>query len=83
MNHPNEYPKLQSDPTTNYVEEVIKPNIKKADPELYAAYDTYQSNGLPPGAICNPGMDAIRAALYPAETDSAVPCRNMKQLWKR
>lgn len=69
LNHPNEYPKLQSDPTTNYVEEVIKPNIKKADPELYAAYDTYQSNGLPPGAICNPGMDAIRAALYPAETD--------------
>ena len=69
LNHPNEYPKLQSDPTTNYVEDVIKPNIKKADPELYAAYDTYQSNGLPPGAICNPGMDAIRAALYPAETD--------------
>lgn len=69
LNHPNEYPKLQSDPTTNYVEEVIKPNIKKADPQLYAAYDTYQSNGLPPGAICNPGMDAIRAALYPAETD--------------
>lgn len=69
LNHPNEYPKLQSDPTKNYVEEVIKPNIKKADPQLYASYDTYQSNGLPPGAICNPGMDAIRAALYPAETD--------------
>lgn len=69
LNNPTEYPKLQSDPTTNYVEDVIKPNIKNADPKIFNTYDTYESNGLPPGAICNPGLDAIRAALYPADTD--------------
>ncbi len=69
LNHSTEYPKLQSDPTGNYVEEVIKPNIKNADPKIFSTYDTYESDGLPPGAICNPGLDAIRAALYPADTD--------------
>ncbi len=33
------------------------------------AYDTYKCEGLPAGAICNPGLDAINAALYPADTD--------------
>ena len=69
LNNSTEYSKLQSDPTKNYVEDVIKPNIKNGDPEAFNTYDTYESNGLPPGAICNPGLDAIRAALYPADTD--------------
>ena len=32
------------------------------------AYNTYENAGLPPGAICNPGADALRAAVYPANT---------------
>ena len=32
-------------------------------------YNTYQVQGFPPGAICNPGKDAIKAVLYPEETD--------------
>ena len=32
-------------------------------------YDTYKIEGLPPGPICNPGMDAIVAALSPADTE--------------
>ena len=32
------------------------------------SYDTYENAGLPPGAICNPGADALRAAVYPANT---------------
>ena len=32
------------------------------------AYDTYENAGLPPGAICNPGADALSAAVYPANT---------------
>ena len=32
-------------------------------------YNTYVINGMPEGAICNPGIYAIEAALYPADTD--------------
>lgn len=32
-------------------------------------YNTYQHAGLPPTAISNPGIDALRAALSPADTN--------------
>jgi UPF0755 protein len=32
-------------------------------------YNTYMFPGLPPGPICNPGIDAILAAINPAKTD--------------
>lgn len=69
LNKPDQFPKLQSDPTTGYVDDVIKPHIDRYDEELFNKYDTYICNGLPAGAICNPGYDAIQAALYPASTD--------------
>ena len=31
--------------------------------DILKAYDTYQGEGLPPGAICSPGLDAIDAVL--------------------
>lgn len=37
----------------------------------YGGYDTYQVEGLPAGAICNPGMDAIIAALRPSADGDA------------
>ena len=32
-------------------------------------YNTYKIKGLPPGAICSPGYDAIFSVVFPAETD--------------
>lgn len=32
-------------------------------------YNTYLHAGLPPGPICNPGLDSITAAVKPADTD--------------
>lgn len=78
LNNPDEYPLLQSDPTTNYVEEIIKPNIEFKSEAMFKAYDTYQGAGLPPGPICNPGLDAINAVLYPAESDYYYFCSNLE-----
>ena len=63
------YPQLQSNPTSNYVRDVIKPNQEVQNILMQDAYDTYTGVGLPPGAINNPGKDAIEAVLYPSQTD--------------
>ncbi len=39
-------------------------------------YDTYEKTGLPAGAICNPGMDAIKAALAPEDTSYYFFCHD-------
>ena len=54
---------LNSDPTMYYP---YKQNTAPAG--FDSSYDTYKIKGLPPGPICNPGMDAINAVLSPAET---------------
>lgn len=69
LNNPDEFPKLQSDPTTNYVNNVIKPNQEVYNKTMIEAYDTYQGAGLPPGAICNPGIEAIDAVLANQKSD--------------
>lgn len=78
LKNPNEYPLLQSDPTTNYVEEVIIPYSEVQTEKINIAYDTYKGAGLTPGPICNPGLDAINAVLYPAETDYYYFCSNLE-----
>lgn len=37
----------------------------------HGAYDTYQVSGLPAGAICNPGLDALNAAVKPNDNEDA------------
>lgn len=68
-----EYPHLQSDTTEYYIQDCIMPKIPANSSGLYEniinAYDTYTCEGLPAGPICSPGLEAINAALYPAETD--------------
>ena len=63
LEHKDEYPYLESDPTSNYANDVVRPNMEYFDSAFVEAYDTYKSTGLPPGAICNPGIEAIDAVL--------------------
>lgn len=69
LGNPGTYPKLQSDVTIFYVENDIKPYLERTNQAMYDAYNTYVCDGLPVGAICNPGLNAIRAALNPSKSD--------------
>ncbi len=60
---------LESDATILYVTHDIEPVLTASDTQLESAYNTYKHEGLPPGAICNPGLDAIKAAISPEKTD--------------
>lgn len=77
LNHSSEFPKLQADPTRVYGR-ALKADMQIINRDLLAAYDTYESEGLPPGPICNPGLDAIMATLYPAETNYYYFCSDLK-----
>ena len=66
---------MQSDPTENYAELLLEYG---ASEEVAESYNTYSSHGLPPGAINNPGLDAITAALYPEESDYYYFCTNLQ-----
>ena len=54
-------------------EDKLPADIKK---NYKSRYDTYDSKGLPPGPICNPGMEAIKAALKPYETSYYFFCHD-------
>ena len=43
--------------------------IHQSDLQYESAYNTYKHAGLPPGPICNPGRDALQAAMQPAPSD--------------
>ena len=64
---------LQADPTVKYgvlIEKKIKKrrltwrDLRKSTP-----YNTYTLEGLPKGPIANPGLESLRAVLYPKKTD--------------
>jgi UPF0755 protein len=55
--------KLESDPTLQYI--VGKIRLTREVLKNRSPYNTYMYKGLPPGPICNPGLDAIRAAMDP------------------
>lgn len=61
--------RLQSDATVNYVSGANNPRPTLDELEIQSPYNTYRNAGLPPGPICNPGKDALDAALNPAENN--------------
>ncbi len=73
------YPNLQCDSTSDYVTNHVKPQVDSSRAQIYAdSYNTYKIEGLPPGPICNPGLDAIKAALDPSDTNYYFFCHNNK-----
>ncbi len=76
-----EFPYLQSDVTVLYAEKEIKPYFKGTDAALTRlcnAYNTYVCEGIPAGAVCNPGIDAINAVLYSTDHEYFYFCANEK-----
>ena len=70
LKDPANFPTLGCDSTAIYVSNNVTPVVGEAQGSVfYAAYDTSAVKGLPPGPICNPGMDAIRSVLYADDTD--------------
>jgi UPF0755 protein len=68
--------RLRSDPTTYYpyrTKAAVPSNLRDT---YKSKYDTYTIEGLPAGPICNPGADAIDAALNPASTDYYYFCHD-------
>lgn len=61
--------RLESDPTVIYGIRKFNGDLTRDDLKRYSPYNTYVIGGLPPGPISNPGLDSIKAVLYPADTD--------------
>ena len=60
---------LQSDATIYYALRVMGLDDSQFSTDLDSPYNTYKYGGLPAGPICNPSLSAIRAAIYPNDTD--------------
>lgn len=58
---------LQSDATVNFVSGRKDTRPSATELAIDSPYNTYKYRGLPPGPICNPGLEAIKAAIYPAK----------------
>ncbi len=70
MENPS-YPYLESDATVKYAKELSgNEEMLTADDirSLDSPYNTYLYRGLPPGAICSPGLAALQAAADPPDT---------------
>lgn len=63
------YPLLEIDASVRYGIDKWTEDLTAEDLATDTPYNTRKNPGLPAGPISNPGMDSIRAALYPRESD--------------
>ena len=68
-NRLNKGMRLQADPTIQYIINDSPRRLLNKDLKIKSPYNTYLNHGLPPGPINNPGIESIKAALYPEEID--------------
>ncbi|MCM1114734.1 MAG: endolytic transglycosylase MltG [Clostridium sp.] len=68
------YPSLGCDSTSDYIKNKVGPSLSSTASHTADYYLNYYNTdssstvvGLPAGPICNPGVAAINAALYPAD----------------
>ena len=65
--------KLQTDPTVIYGvtkgEGVLGRGLRQSELKKETPWNTYVISGMPVTPICNPGREAIEAALHPDTTD--------------
>lgn len=60
---------LQVDATITYLTGKKTTKIPMEDLQIDSPYNTYKYKGLPLGPICNPGLDSIKAAIYPKNSE--------------
>jgi UPF0755 protein len=61
--------RLQADPTVRYGLKKNTAPLSRDDLQTTSTYNTYKISGMPPGPICSPGGEAIKAVLFPAESE--------------
>ncbi len=60
---------LSSCATVQYILKERKPVLSNADIQIKSDYNTYINKGLPVGPIASPGVNSVKATLYPEDTD--------------
>ena len=60
---------LESRATVLFVLGKHKSRLLYRDLQVKSPYNTYLHRGLPPGPICSPGRESLKAAFFPVDTD--------------
>ena len=61
--------RLDMDSTLQFALDKYGQRLLDEDKEMDSPYNTYRVAGLPPGPICSPGVESLRAALSPAAVE--------------
>ena len=69
-----DFPRLDIDATVQYLLPERKEHLTAEDLAIDSPYNTRKYPGLPPGPICAPSIESIRAALYPSKTNFYYYC---------